>query len=123
MGRRKRTETEKNNVKQGKVDDFSVDKESQLKTFTDIKVTTLSQEIIDMFEIKPISSTGKFSGKMIKSFNEGSYQKSLEEAYRWEKETNSKIKEGENIVVLRDYYPQVFKGKIVLVSYDRVISR
>jgi hypothetical protein len=129
MGRRKRTEQEKNNKKQQKVDDFSVDKDTMLSTFSELSETTLSQEVIDKFEIKPVQRLQNLRGKKLKQFNEPNYEKSLKEAYLWMSSNNDKKLDkqnqefGKEVVELIDYYPQRFKGKSVIVSYNTVLEK
>jgi hypothetical protein len=124
MGRRKKTDLEKNNTKQAKVDSFntSVDKSDSLTVFTEQSVSLISQEVIDKFDILPVGKLGKLSGHYIIQFNEKTYEESLNEAYRWRDRNNNKVKKDEfhRDIILVDYYPQEFKGKSVLVSYNFV---
>jgi hypothetical protein len=124
MGRRKKTDLEKNNTRQNKVDTFnlSADKSDALTVFTKQSVSLISQEVIDKFDIPPVGKLGKLSGHQVIQFNEKNYEESLNEAYRWRDRNNNKVKKDEfhRDIILVDYYPQEFKGKSVLVSYNFV---
>lgn len=123
MGRRKRTETEKNNSRQEKVEEFSVDKESMLSSFSEISKTTLTQEVIDKFQIKPVERITNMRGKKFRHFNEGTYEKSLNEAYKWMSSLlTKKLDIGETRVELVDYYPQRHKSSSVFVSYNPILE-
>lgn len=124
MGRRKKTDLEKNNTKQNKVDAFnlSTDKSDALTVFTKQAVSLISQETIDKFDIPPVGKLEKLSGHRIKQFNEKNYEESLKAAYLWRDSNNNKEKKDEfhKDIVLVDYYPQEFKSKSVLVSYNLI---
>lgn len=124
MGRRKKTDLEKNNTKQNKVDAFNIsnDKSDALTVFTKQAVSLISQETIDKFDIRPVGKLGKLSGHNIIQFNEKNYEESLKAAYLWRDLNNNKEKKDEfhKDIVLVDYYPQEFKSKSVLVSYNLI---
>lgn len=124
MGRRKKTDIEKNKTKQEKVDTFNLsnDKSDALTVFTKQAVSLISQEIIDKFDIPPVGKLGKLSGHRIIQFNEKNYEESLKAAYLWRDSNNNKEKKDElhKDIVLVDYYPQEFKSKSVLVSYNLI---
>ena len=124
MGRRKKTDIEKNNTKQNKVDTFNLsnDKSDALTVFTKQTVSLISQETIDKFDIRPVGKLGKLSGHNIIQFNEKNYEESLKAAYLWRDLNNNKAKKDEfhKDIVLVDYYPQEFKSKSVLVSYNLI---
>lgn len=122
MGRHKKTDLEKNKTKQEKVDNFnaSVDKSDSLTVFTKQPALLISQDVIDKFDIRPVGKIGKLSGHKIIQFNEKNYEESLKAAYSWKDENNNNPKKSEfdGNFVLVDYYPQEFKGKSILVSYN-----
>lgn len=124
MGRRKKTDLEKNNTKQNKVDTFNLssDKSDALTVFTKQAVSLISQEVIDKFDIPPVGKLGKLSGHRVIQFNEKNYEESLKAAYLWRDTNNNKPKKDEfhKDIVLVDYYPQEFKSKSVLVSYNLI---
>lgn len=116
MGRKKK---DKGADAQSKVDDFTIDKDEQLTVFTKKKLSKLTQEVIDMFDIKPVRGVNALSGHRINGFAATSYKDSLLECYAWRDGYNSK-KDGVDKVELISYYPQDFKGKNILVSYDLI---
>jgi len=114
MGRHKKSDTKEKNA-----DDFTVDKESQLKKIGVDSLSTLDKETIAMFDIKPVGNPNKVSGNFIKGFTGKNYEESLKSAYEHMKEYN-KRKDGYDKIELVNYYPQVFKGKSILVGYNKV---
>lgn len=111
MGRRAKN-PEKN------AEDFTVDKEQQLEVFKKEKIL-ITQEIIDMFDIKPVGRTCKLGGQSIAPFVGNTYKQSLEMAYEWMNRTNMNNKK--QTIELVAYFPQEHQGKSILVSYNKTI--
>lgn len=116
MGRKRK---DKGADAQSKVDDFTIDKDEQLTVFTKEKSLKLTQEVIDMFDIKPVRGTNALSGHQVNGFTAKSYKESLTECYAW-RDTYNGRKDAVDRVQLISYYPQSFQGKNILVAYDLI---
>lgn len=120
MGRHKKTDQEKNSKQQDTVDNFEIDKEAQLEKLKNQKIVqTLTQDVIDLFEVKPVPSTSQLSGSKIMPFSGKSYKDSIQMGYDWMESFNIKEKD-KNKVILKNYYAQAFGGKNILLSYDLI---
>lgn len=118
MGRKKLTDEEKNKRTQEKIDSFApIDKDEQLSVFTKKTESSLSQEIIDMYEQKPVSDPSKLSGKFLSGFNGKNYLESLNGAVQFIQSNNENVN-SQDVYKWVDYYPQEFEKRSILISYN-----
>ena len=114
MGRRKK---DKSKSAQNNVDDFTVDKDEQLKAFDGREINPkLTQEVINKFDIKPVRKTSDLTGERLDTFNGKNYEDSLKLLYEWRDRYNNQSEK--DMIILVNYYPQEFKSKSIIVSYN-----
>lgn len=108
MGRKKKSSTVE-------IEEESDDEE--LTVFSSSEgVTSLTQEVIDKYEIKPVRAVSDLPSPMT-WFTGKSYDDSIRLAYEWRDRVN---KENTSKVELVSYFPQLHKGKNIILSYKVV---
>jgi len=115
MGRRKKNATVGQDVKS-----FTETKEDSLTVFAKKNNTSITQDVIDDFDVKPVGKPNKLGGEYIESFNGKNYRESLKLAYEW-KDRYEKIYKEKQINFV-NYYPQIFMAKSILISYNTINS-
>lgn len=97
------------------------------KSFEEIKEESLAnllkekesipQDIINEFDVKPVSKTSMLGGNRIESFSgKSDYRDALSVAYEWLKQYNTTNKDSKASFV--NYYPQSYLGRTVLMGIN-----
>ncbi len=109
MGRKKRdASTEKS---------FEEIKKESLESFTKEK-ESIPQEVINQFEVKPVSKTSLLGGNRTENFTgKNDYLDALNKAYEWLEDYNKEHK-GTSKATFVNYYPQTYLGRTILMGIN-----
>lgn len=98
------------------------------KSFEEIKEESLAnllkekesipQDIIDEFDVKPVSKTSMLGGNSLENFSgKSDYRDALKTAYEWLRKYNEENK-GKSKATFVNYYPQSYLGRTVLMGIN-----